>query len=174
MFSKTAQVVLVESAVPPQALCLTRKSPVELGSMRLPQQQDLITPRGRDADRVPRKEVGKIFTASPLLRPRPTPGPATSLLKPIAETEQPIVIEDDDAPMTGGSTGSAVADPKGHYWDGSRKETPLAEGTTINTAKGSSQECTICSTEGTTFCGAVCCSARSSSGTIVWDVGTSQ
>ena len=36
MYSKTAQVVLVEDAVPPQALCLTRKSPQELGSMFLP------------------------------------------------------------------------------------------------------------------------------------------
>ena len=47
-----------------------------------------------------------------MLRPRPTSGPATSSLATIAETEQPILIEDDDARMTGGSAGSASADPK--------------------------------------------------------------
>ena len=74
MYSKTAQVVLVENCVPPQALCLTRKSPAELGTHCLPRQEDLIKPRGRDADQVPIKEVGKMFKASPLLRPRPTSG----------------------------------------------------------------------------------------------------
>ena len=68
MFSKTAQVVLVENYVPPQALCLTRKSPSDLGSYCLPRQEDLIKPRGRDADSVPIKEVSKIFIES---RPRP-------------------------------------------------------------------------------------------------------
>ena len=48
MYSKTAQVVLVENRVPPEALCLTRKSPSELGCMVLPRQEDLIKPRGRD------------------------------------------------------------------------------------------------------------------------------
>ena len=62
----------------------------------------------------PIKAMGKIFKASPLLRPRPTSGPATSSLATIAEIEQPIVIEDDeDTKMTGGSAGSADADPKG-------------------------------------------------------------
>ena len=125
MYSKTAQVVLVENAVPPQALCLTWKSPVDLGSMCLPQQHDLIVPQGRDADKVPRKEAGKIFKASPLLRPHPTSGPATSSLPPIAETEQPIVIEDDDAPMTGGSAGSAVEDPKATTGTATAKRCPL-------------------------------------------------
>ena len=93
MFSKTAQVVLVEDRVPPEALCLTWKSPPELGSMCLPNQEDLIKPRGRDADQVPLKMVGEIFKASPLLRQRPVSGPATSSLATIAEAEQPIVID---------------------------------------------------------------------------------
>ena len=113
MCSKTAQVVLVENRVPPQALCLTRKSPAELGCSCLPRQEDLIKPRGRDADQVPIKKVGEIFKASPLLRPRPVSGPATSSLATIAEVEQPIVIEDDeDAKMTGDSAGSADASQK--------------------------------------------------------------
>ena len=33
MYSKTAQVVLVEDRVPPEALCLTWKSSPELGTM---------------------------------------------------------------------------------------------------------------------------------------------
>ena len=110
--SKTAQVVLVEDSVPPQALCLTRKPPQELGSMCLHRQGDLILPRGRDADQVPLKSEGKILKASPLVRPRPTSGPAASLLPTIAETDPPIVIhddEDDDAQMTGGSTGSSLS-----------------------------------------------------------------
>ena len=62
---------------------------------------------------MPIKEVGKIYKASPLLRPRPTSGPATSSPATIAEIEQPIVIEDDeDTKMTGSSAGSADADPK--------------------------------------------------------------
>ena len=93
MYSKTAQVVLVE------ALCITRKSPSELGCMVLPRQEDLIKPRGRDAHQVPIKTVGEIFKASPLLRPRPVSGPATSSLATIAEGEPPIVIDDDDDGM---------------------------------------------------------------------------
>ena len=85
MYSKTAQVVLVEDRVPPEALCLTWKSPPELGTMCLPNQADLIKPRGQDADQVPIKKVGEIFKASPLLRPRPVCGPATSSLTTIAE-----------------------------------------------------------------------------------------
>ena len=80
--------------------------------MCLPQQRDLILPRGRDGDRAPLKSVGKIFTASPLLRPRPNSGRAVSSLPTIAETDQPIVIsddDDDDAQMTGGSTGSGLS-----------------------------------------------------------------
>ena len=54
----------------------------------------------------------KIFKASPLLHPRPTSGPATSSLATTAEIEQPIVIEaDEDTKMTGGSAGSADANP---------------------------------------------------------------
>ena len=63
MYSKTAQVVLVEDRVPPEVLCLIWKSPPELGSMCLPNQEDLIKPRGRDADQVPIKQVGEIFKA---------------------------------------------------------------------------------------------------------------
>ena len=92
MYSKTAQVVLVENRVPPEALCLTWKSPAEWGCSCLPRQEDLIRPRGRDADQVPIKRVGEIFKASPLLRPRPVSGPATSSLATIAEVEQPIVM----------------------------------------------------------------------------------
>ena len=103
----------VLQAAQPQALCLTRKSPAELGSNCLPCQEDLIKPRGRDADQVPIKRVGKIFKASPLLRPRPVSGPATSSLATIAEIEQPIVIEDDeDTKMTGDSAGSADTSQK--------------------------------------------------------------
>ena len=46
MYSKTAQVVLVEDRVPPEALCLTWREPADLGSMCLPNQCDLIKPRG--------------------------------------------------------------------------------------------------------------------------------
>ena len=63
LFSKTAQVVLVENFVPPQALCLTRKSPTELGSYCLPRQEDLTKPRGRDADQAPIKEVSYFWTS---------------------------------------------------------------------------------------------------------------
>ena len=170
MCSKTAQVVLVETSVPPQPLCLARKSLVELGSMCLPHQHDLIVPQGRDADKGPRKEVGKIFNASPLLRPRPTSGPATSSLAPIAETEQPIVIEDeDDAQMTGGSVGSTTADLKATTRTVTAKRHPLLKGSTIDVTKGSSQECTIRGTKATTSCGAVCCSTGTSSGTDLQD-----
>ena len=57
--------------------------------------------------------MGEIFKASPLLRPRPVSGPATSSLATIAEVEQPIVIDDDeDAKMTGDSAGSADVSQK--------------------------------------------------------------
>ena len=113
MYSKTAQVVLVEDRVPPEALCLTCKSPPELGTVCLPNQDDLIKPRGRDADQVPVKKVGEIFKASPLLRPRPVSGPATSSLATIAEVEQPIVIDDDeDTTTTGAASGSADVSQK--------------------------------------------------------------
>ena len=101
--------------MPPEALCLTRKSPSDLGCMVLPRQEDLIKPRGRDAHLVPIKTVGEIFKASPLLRPRPVSGPATSSLATIAEGEPPIVIDDDDdddAKMTGDSAGSADVSQK--------------------------------------------------------------
>ena len=82
--------------------------------MCLPQQQDLILPRGRDADQVPRKVVGKIFKASPMLRPRPTTKLPFATLPSIAESEQPIVIpDDDDTQMTGGSAGSGSSGAAG-------------------------------------------------------------
>ena len=59
MYSKTAQVVFVEDRVPPEALCLTWISPPELGSMCLPSQEDLIKPRGRDADPGPSQRGGQ-------------------------------------------------------------------------------------------------------------------
>ena len=86
--------------------------------MCLPNQEDLIKPRGRDADQVPIKKVGEIFKASPLLRPRPVSGPATSSpatssLATIAEVEQPIVIDDDeDTRTTGDASGSADVNQK--------------------------------------------------------------
>ena len=46
MYSKTAQVVLVENRVPPQALRVSLRSPHDLGSMCLPSQADLVLPRG--------------------------------------------------------------------------------------------------------------------------------
>ena len=69
MFSKTAQIVLVEDRVPPEALCLTWREPADLGSMCLPNESDLIKPRGPDAPAVPIKRIGEIFKASPMLRP---------------------------------------------------------------------------------------------------------
>ena len=75
MYSKTAQVVLVEDHVPPEALCLTWKSPPDWVLCASQTKADLIKPRGRDADQVPVKKVGEIFKASPLLRPRPVSGP---------------------------------------------------------------------------------------------------
>ena len=112
MYSKTAQVVLIEDRVPPEALCLTWKAPPALGSMCLPSQEDLIQPRGRDAAQVPIKKVGEIFKASPLLRPRPVSGPATSLAT-IAEFEQPTVIDDDeDTGKTEAASGSADVSQK--------------------------------------------------------------
>ena len=113
MCSKTAQVVLVENRVPPEALCLTWKPPAELGCSCLPRQEDLIRPRGRDADQAPVKKVGEIFKASPLLRLRPVSGPVISSLATIAEVEQPIVIDDEeDAKVTGDSAGSADVSQK--------------------------------------------------------------
>ena len=113
MYSKTAQVVLVEDREPPEALCLTWKSPPELGAMCLPNQNDLIKPRGRDADQAPVKKVGEIFKAAPLLRPRPVSGPATSSLATIAEIEESIVIDDDeDTTRTGDASGSADVSQK--------------------------------------------------------------
>ena len=109
MYSKTAQVVLVEDRVPPEALCLTWREPADLGSMCLPKESDLIKPRGPDAPAVPIKRVGEIFKASPMLRPRTVQGAATSSLATIAETDQPIVIEDDeDAQRTGASASSGT------------------------------------------------------------------
>ena len=109
MYSKTAQIVLVEDRVPPEALCLTWREPADLGSMCLPKESDLILPRGPDAPAVPIKRVGEIFKASPMLRPRTMQGAATSSLATIAEADQPIVIEDDeDAPRTGASASSGT------------------------------------------------------------------
>ena len=108
MYSKTAQIVLVEDRVPPEALCLTWKAPEELGNMCLPNQRDLILPRGPDAPAVPIKRVGEIFKASPMLRPRVAQAQATSSLATITET-QPIVIEDDEVPRTGASASSLAA-----------------------------------------------------------------
>ena len=109
MYSKTAQIVLVEDRVPPEALCLTWKEPADLGSMCLPKESDLIKPCGPDAPAVPIKRVGEIFKASPMLRPRTMQGAATSSLATIAEADQPIVIEDDeDAPRTGASASSGT------------------------------------------------------------------
>ena len=110
MYSKTAQVVLGEDRVPPEALCLTWREPADLGSMCLPNQCDLIKPRGPDAPAVPIKRVGEIFKALPTLRPRAVQEAATSSLATIAEADQPIVIEDDDdAQRTGASASSGTA-----------------------------------------------------------------
>ena len=110
MYSRTAQTVLVEDRVPPEALCLAWRAPEDLGSMCLPNERDLVKPRGPDAPSVPIKRVGEIFKASPLLRPRTVQEAAASSLTTIAEAEQPIVIEDDDeAPRTGASASSGVA-----------------------------------------------------------------
>ena len=49
MYSKTAQIVLVEDRVPPEALCLTWRE-------CLPKESDLIKPRGPDAPTVPHQE----------------------------------------------------------------------------------------------------------------------
>ena len=87
MCSKTAQVVLVEDRVPPEALCLTWRSPSYLGCMCLPSEKDLIKPHGRDEAQVPVKKVGEVFRASPALRPRPVQEAATSSLATIAEVD---------------------------------------------------------------------------------------
>ena len=107
MYSKTAQVVLVEDRVTPEALCLTWREPADLGCMCLPSANDLILPRGPDAARVPVKRVGEIFKASPALRPRAVQEAATSSLATIAEVDQPIVIEDDDDDV--GRTGASAS-----------------------------------------------------------------
>ena len=112
LFSKTAQVVLVEDHVPPEALCLTWKSPPDLGTMCLPNQADLIKPRGRDADQVPVKKVGDIFKASPLLRPRPVSGLATSSLATIAEAETIVIDDDEDTKTAGAASGSTEVSQK--------------------------------------------------------------
>ena len=112
MFSKRAQVVLVEDRVPPEALCLTWREPSDLGSMCLPNEKDLIKPRGPDAPSVPVKRVGEIFKASPMLRPRAVQEAATSSLATIAEADQPIVIEDDDDAETAGATASSAVTSK--------------------------------------------------------------
>ena len=67
MYSRTAQVVLVEDRVPPEALCLTWREPADLGCMCLPNESDLIKPRGPDAPTVPIKKIGRIYKASPML-----------------------------------------------------------------------------------------------------------
>ena len=109
MYSKIAQVVLVEDRVPPEALCLTWRSPSDLGCMCLPSEKDLTKPHGCDAAQVSVKKVGEIFKASPLLRPRAVSEAATSSLATIAEVDQPIVIDDDDdAERTGVSSSSAA------------------------------------------------------------------
>ena len=109
MYSKTAQVVLIEDRVPPEALCLTWREPADLGCMCLPSATDLIRPRGPDAARVPVKKVGEIFKASPALRPRAVQETATSSLATIAEVDQPIVIDDDDDVGRTGASASSVA-----------------------------------------------------------------
>ena len=96
----------------PEALCLTWREPADLGCMCLPNENDLIKPRGPDAPAVPIKRVGEIFKASPMLRPRAVQEAATSSLATIAEADQPIVIEDDDDAGTTGATASSVATSK--------------------------------------------------------------
>ena len=59
MCSKTAEIVLVEDRVPPEAFCITWREPSDLGSMCLPNQDDLIKPRGRDAAQAPIKKRAK-------------------------------------------------------------------------------------------------------------------
>ena len=109
MYSKTAQVVLVEDRVPPEALCLTWREPADLGCMCLPNESDLIKPRGPDAPAVPIKKVGRIYKASPMLRPRAVQEVATSSLATIAEADQHIVIEDDDDAQRTSASASSVA-----------------------------------------------------------------
>ena len=109
MYSKTAQVVLVEDRVPPEALCLTWREPADLGFMCLPNESDLIKPRGPDAPSVPIKKIGRIYKASPMLRPRAVQEAATSSLATIAEADQPIVIEDDDDALRTGASASSVS-----------------------------------------------------------------
>ena len=107
MYSKTAQIVLVEDRVPPEALCLTWREPADLGSMCLPKESDLIRPCGPDAPAVPIKRVGEIFKASPMLRPRAMQREATTPLTPITEAEQPIVVDDDEEVTETGASGSS-------------------------------------------------------------------
>ena len=95
-YSKTAQMVVAESRVPPQALHVSRKSPYDLGSLCLPSQADLVLSRGREADQASaqKKIIGRIFKASPLVRPRPQGCPLRALL--LLQRQQPIIIPDDD------------------------------------------------------------------------------
>ena len=119
-------------------MILTWREPADLGSMCLPTQEDLIKPRGPDAPAVPIKRVGEIFKASPKLRPRTMQGAATSSLATIAETDQPIVIEDDDdAPRTGASASSGTTSAPSTLQD---QEEFFVEGTSNRSTKGPSQE----------------------------------
>ena len=77
--------------------------------MCLPSERDLIKPHGRDAAQVPVKRVGEIYKASPALRPRAVEEVATPSLAPIAEVDQPIVIDDDDDVGRTGTSASSVA-----------------------------------------------------------------
>ena len=109
-YSKTAQVVLVENNVAPEALCVSLKSPYDLGSVCLPCQTDRLgssTCDMADADSVPKKIVGSIFKAAPTIRPRPA-----TMLKQTPFTSLPAIADDDDddaTMLTGGSTGSDLS-----------------------------------------------------------------
>ena len=162
MCSKTAEVVLVKDRVPPEALCLTWRSPSDLGSMCLPSQNDLIKPRGRDAAQVPIKKVGEIFKASPLLRPRPVSGAATSSLATIAEVEQPIVIEDDeDIRRTGTSSGSAVVSQETAPTQS--KRSPMLKSPPVTRPKVMLKSPPVALTRAPPPVEEVCCSERTSS-----------
>ena len=161
MYSKTAQIVLVEDRVPPEALCLTWREPADLGSMCLPKESDLIKPRGPDAPTVPIKRVGEIFKASPMLRPRPVQGEVICLLATIAETEQPIVIEDDEDTTRSGA--SASSGPASAAATLQTTEEFFVEGTSNHPTKGPSQETSSHGDKGSTSCGEVCC-AKGTSG----------
>ena len=159
--SKTAQIVLVEDRVPPEALCLTWREPADLGSMCLPNESDLIKPRGPDAPAVPIKRVGEIFKASPMLRPRTVQGAATSSLATIAEADQPIVIEDaDDAPRTGVSASSVAATTTAPTTLQTKRSSMLKA---PPTARPRSCSRGLRSRDkGSTSCGKICCSKGTS------------